>query len=273
MAYSKIIVMNFSFQSIRSGSSGNCLLIKTSQNAVLLDFGLKTKRLSYQILDSLKVKVSAAVVSHCHSDHINTYSYRVLKERGIPVYCHEKSLRGVLTQIDRPDTEINTFNGSFSIASMNILPFELPHRPDCSNYGFIFEYKNIRVAIATDFYSWDDSILHLLADCDFLFLESNHDSYLLTLNPNPNSCYHLSNHQASNLLSEMKRKKRALPKTIMFGHLSQKRNQPHLPENELKKHFFKHGINIDSSVFVAPSDCPSQEIFILPATAQIASKY
>ena len=83
--------MSLYFKSLRSSSSGNCLLVWTDHTRVLIDCGLGSMKRTRQVLAQNvgdQLDIDAAVVSHMHTDHIGYYSLRVLDSLGVKVRVH-----------------------------------------------------------------------------------------------------------------------------------------------------------------------------------------
>ena len=62
----------FNFYSLYSGSSGNSLLVQTSDTRILIDAGESSKKIS-SALSSLDIdpnSINAILVTHEHTDHI-----------------------------------------------------------------------------------------------------------------------------------------------------------------------------------------------------------
>ena len=82
----------FNFCSLYSGSSGNCLLVETSNTKILIDAGESSKKIS-SALSSLDIdpnEINAILVTHEHSDHVRglgTFS----KKYDIPVFANSKT--------------------------------------------------------------------------------------------------------------------------------------------------------------------------------------
>ena len=82
----------FNFCSLYSGSSGNCLLLETSNTKVLIDAGESAKKITSALssLDIEPSQIDAILVTHEHSDHVRglgTFS----KKYDIPVYANSKT--------------------------------------------------------------------------------------------------------------------------------------------------------------------------------------
>ena len=251
--------MSLHFQSLRSSSSGNCLLIGTDRTRVLIDCGLGSMKRTRQILSQNlgdQLDIDAAVISHMHTDHVGYYSLRVLESLGITVRVHERCLpqlkhkhfngRGLST------LTVQTFSdGGFKIGDLSFQAFEVSHNPWYPTYGFVVKHKHCKIVIATDFNYWDGLLEHF-ADSDFIFVECNHDLELLALYYNPNSRFHMPNPDTGDLLCSVRQCSKTPPRAVMLGHLSEMRNRPDIALREVQSSFESCGMNLDFPLSVAP---------------------
>jgi phosphoribosyl 1,2-cyclic phosphodiesterase len=259
--------MPLNFQSLRSSSSGNCLVVKTENTIVVIDCGLSSIRATRKILAQSIANpkyIDLVLISHLHSDHISYYPLRVLEDEGIKLKVHRdcienlnnKHLYGVgLKKLKLGEYDTKKFN----VGDLEIEPFEVPHHPDYLTCGFVIYYKDKKIVIATDFKDWDGQ-LDYFADADFIFVESNHDLELLRKYFNPNSLYHLPNPKTADLLCHALKKSKKIPQVIMLGHLSEQRNTPQIAIKEIKTAFKKNGIDNGLRILTAPPDKCSEVI-------------
>lgn len=226
----------FNFCSLFSGSSGNCLLLETTNTKVLVDAGESAKKITsaLSLIDINPSEIDAIVVTHEHSDHtkgLGTFS----KKYNIPVYANSKTWLAMSEQsnkISENNIKYFTIEENFEIGDLKVHPFKIPH--DASNpCGFNFMYNDSKVSIATDIGHMTSNIIHKLEGSSFLLLESNYDPevlkcssypYLLKkriLGPNG----HLANADAGKTISYLMNT--GLDQ-VMLGHLSKENNFPEL---------------------------------------------
>ncbi|UCF16692.1 MAG: MBL fold metallo-hydrolase [Phycisphaerales bacterium] len=251
--------MSLHFMSLRSSSSGNCLLVWTDRTRVLIDCGLgsmkRTRRVLTQNLGD-QLDIDAAVVTHMHTDHIGYYSLRVLESHGVAVIIHESCLpqlrgkhfngRGLSTLQLKPFAD-----SGFKIGDLRFQAFEVPHDPWYPTYGFVVKYRRSKIVIATDFCYWD-SLLEHFVDSDFIFVECNHDLELLARYYNPNSQFHMPNPDTGELLCAVRQCSKRPPRAVMLGHLSEIRNRPDIALREVESSFEIHGLELGFPLLVAP---------------------
>ncbi|MBP6875679.1 MAG: MBL fold metallo-hydrolase [Candidatus Eisenbacteria bacterium] len=233
------------FRSLRSGSSGNLLLIESHSGRrptrVLIDCGINSQRECARILDEevgSDAPIDGVVVSHAHCDHINYSALRVLGRRGIPVYAHRRTKPEIESRcwnpyrvpesVDPGEVLFRCFSDDdFEIGAFRFRPIPVPHAPGITTHAFLIERGRQRVLWASDL-SDPEALLPHIYDCDFVYLESNHDLELLRLQFNPASLFHLSNPAAGLLLRHTLAESRRLPRAVMLAHLSEDRNRPQL---------------------------------------------
>ncbi len=215
---------------LASGSNGNCYYIGNETEAVLIDAGISRR----QIIDRMKtkglnpLKVKAVFISHEHSDHYR--GAKVLsKKLNIPIYMtsqtYEKSY-----QTMRPSNVITFDPGdTIQIGNFQIHSFFKLHDAiePCS---FRIEHENKNIGVFTDIGSPCENVKSHLAQCHFLFLESNYDTDMLETGKYPyylkkrvaGEHGHLSNDQAKELIESHAGDHL---QTIYLSHISEDNNR------------------------------------------------
>jgi len=251
--------MSLHFASLRSSSSGNCLLVRTDSTTVLIDCGLGSMKRTRQVLTQNmgdQLDIDAAVISHMHTDHVGYYSLRVLENLGVKVRVHESCLSQLRDKHFNgrglSSLQLKPFSASsFKVGDLKFQPFEVPHNPWYPTHGFVIEHKKSRIVIATDFNDWEGSLEHFV-DADFIFVECNHDLELLARYYNPNSEFHMPNPDTGDLLCAARQCSKTPPQAVMLGHLSEMRNRPGLALKEVESSFESNGVELDFPLLVAP---------------------
>jgi hypothetical protein len=72
----------------------------------------------------------------------------------------------------------------------------------------------------------------------------------------------MPNLKTGQMLCEVRSKSKKPPKTVMLGHLSLQRNDPHIALAETRKAFRDAGMILDFELFVAPQLDSSVEVKI-----------
>ena len=136
----------FNFYSLYSGSSGNCLLVQTSNTKILIDAGESAKKISSALssIDIDPTNIDAILVTHEHSDHIKGLG-TLSKKYNIPVYANSRTWDAMEEQAAKiNDNNIKKFTieENFEIGDLKVHPFKIPH--DAANpCGFNIMYDNI----------------------------------------------------------------------------------------------------------------------------------
>ncbi len=267
------------FRSIRSGSSGNLLLLEhrsgRQRTRLLIDCGLSSQRACQRILEEevgLAAPPDAVVVTHAHSDHINYSTLRVLTQLRIPVLAHRQTRREILQRHLNPytlpasvspdDIPLRVFGHEpFTIGAFTLTAIALPHAPGVTTHGYLITQGRTRLLVATDFHDPEALAPHAY-DCDFIYVESNHDPELLRLHFNPASLFHLPNHAAGLLLAHAFGESRRLPRTVVLGHLSEERNRPGIAQATVADLLRSSGALDAVTLMTAPRHAPSETVVV-----------
>jgi phosphoribosyl 1,2-cyclic phosphodiesterase len=220
------------FSMLGSGSKGNATLIEAGGTRVLVDCGFNLAE-THQRLLRLGVEpqaLDASLVTHEHGDHLSGVA-RLARRYRIPVWMTHGSYAAWK---DRAVPHALRFSPhqQFSIGALEIQPFPVPHdaREPCQ---YVIAAGGRRLGILSDAGHVTPHMRTVLADCDALMLECNHDPQMLSDGPYPDplkrrvggSLGHLSNAQAAGLLSgcEITRLQH-----LVLTHLSETNNCPQL---------------------------------------------
>lgn len=156
---------------IGSSSSGNCYLLESSAQTLILECGVKINEIKKALGWSLS-KVCGCLVSHRHKDH--SLSLPDLAKCGIPIYSHEdvfvdhKGATSLFCKVLVP-LHWNIIGG------FKVFPFPLVHTSsddtDCPCYGFLIDNAEMgRMLFVTDTmmlrYKFP-KINHLLIECNY----------------------------------------------------------------------------------------------------------
>ncbi|MFH1145109.1 MAG: MBL fold metallo-hydrolase [Candidatus Eisenbacteria bacterium] len=267
-----------SFRSLRSGSSGNLLLLenRTSRRRtrVLIDCGLRSQRECCRILEEevgLSEPLDGLVVTHAHGDHINYAALRVLSRLRVPIHAHHRTAREISARslspyrlpasVDPRDIHLLRFGDEpFEIGSFTFTPLPVPHAPGVTTHAFLISHAHWRILVASDFNNPEAVVPHIY-DCDFIYVESNHDLELLRRHFNPASLFHLSNPAAGQLLHHALDHSRRMPRAIMLAHLSADRNHPEIALATVKEALGSHGAHVP--LITAPRYGASEPVIVV----------
>ncbi len=227
------------------GSKGNSILIDSKNSAILIDAGFSRKELvkRLEILNTKPEKIEAILVTHEHHDHIAGIKV-FSKQFSTPIYLTGETNRFLLNK-KKIENNANIFapGNKFSILDFEINPFSIQHDA-LEPVGFVINYGQIKIGIATDLGKINKLVEHKLKDCDCLILESNYDIDMLRNSDRHLSLKqriigtngHLSNEDAISSFEKLLTKK---TKYLFLTHLSSDCNSKEivleLAKNELNK--------------------------------------
>lgn len=243
------------FQSLASGSSGNCYYIGTLKRGLLIDAGISTRSIKRR-LAAIGVSIESLwgiLITHDHADHVRGVGL-LAAQYNIPVYTTQMVHLGMdrnygLTQkVAAVNRRFVEKMESFNIDEFTITPFPVPHDSlDC--VGYTIEREGVRFCIATDVGEPTAVIEQQIAQADYLVIEANHDPLLLARGPYPqrlknriaSSRGHLSNDNCANLLAKNVSSRL---KHVYLCHLSKENNQPNVAYNTVRDVLTQNGIEV-----------------------------
>lgn len=248
---------NISICSLSSGSSGNSILIRTKNTAILVDCGLTGKAVEQELEKAGQnpSDISAIIVTHEHIDHIKGVGIFSRRYK-TPVYATLGTWGAMIDQIGKIDPELIHYIASdipFNIDDCRIYPFATSHDA-AESIGLIFSGGGKCGAVATDLGTVTKHIYSLLEPCDILFIEANHDVEMLKRGPYPQAlklrilsdCGHLSNTMCGALCAKLVRDGRL--KQITLGHLSTDNNTVQCAYQCVKQSIELTGYKVNSDV-------------------------
>lgn len=242
------------FVSLASGSSGNCTLLSTGKENILIDCGISAKRIG----DSLKKfnitlnDIDAVLLTHEHIDHVKGLK-RLMSGYSIPVYASYGTYNN-LSSVTKD--EFFTYSGSmlfhpvradveFYIGNTLVQPFKTYHDTP-GPLGFRFEMEapvfehDASCCVLTDCGHYDSYICSHLKNLNALLIESNHDVDMLMNGPYPmflkrriySDCGHSSNASCASLIRSIYSPKLH---SVILAHLSEENNDPELALSYVEK--------------------------------------
>ncbi|HSW12493.1 MAG TPA: MBL fold metallo-hydrolase [Solimonas sp.] len=220
------------FASLGSGSKGNATLIECDGTRVMVDCGFNTREAESRLqrLGIDPASLDAILVTHEHSDHLGGVA-RYARRHGTPVWItHGTFAAWADPQV--PQLQRFSPHDSFRIGALEIQPFPVPHdaREPCQ---YVIGDGQRRLGILSDAGHVTPYMRAMLADCDALMLESNHDPQMLADGPYPSvlkrrvggGLGHLSNAQSAALLASVDATRL---QHLVLTHLSEVNNSPEL---------------------------------------------
>ena len=218
---------------LASGSSGNCLLVRSGSRTLLLDAGISARRITNSLkeLDISVTELDAVLITHAHSDHISGLAV-LMKKLRVPIYASplctcelmEKipNIADLLCPVEPGDT--------VEIGDMACQSFSTPHDSPGS-MGWAVSAQGCKMALATDLGHITPQVLEGISGCDLLVAECNHDEDWVRTGPYPRYLQerilgkfgHLSNEAGAQLIRQAVEMG---TRTVVLAHLSSDNNTP-----------------------------------------------
>lgn len=253
------------FCPLASGSKGNCIYFGSNQTKILIDAGLSAKAIIHK-LQEIKVDIAdidAILVTHEHTDHIQ--GLKVLAYRmGIPVLANTETAKGITDYFhDCPKFKIFSTGETFEFGNLEIHPFSIQHdTPD--PVAFTIKVNDLKLGFCTDLGFVTTLVTNKLRDCDYLYVEANHQPSMVHSSARP-MIYkqrvlgrngHLSNEACGQLLADVANDKL---KHVHLAHLSSECNSPEVALHVVQGILKDNGITLD--MCIAPQDMISKPIY------------
>lgn len=207
------------------------MLVEAGNTRVLIDAGFGPREMSRRLarFNLSGEDVDAVLVTHEHSDHVGgvfacarRFGWTVLLTHGTLSACREDSANERITIIDS--------HQSFSVGDLGIQPFPVPHDAR-EPVQFVLTDGAGRLGVLTDAGHVTSHMVAMLAGCDALVLECNHDAAMLAQGRYPPALKrrvggpwgHLDNAAAASLLAQMDV---TCLRHVVAAHLSEQNNSP-----------------------------------------------
>jgi phosphoribosyl 1,2-cyclic phosphodiesterase len=222
------------FAILGSGSQGNALVVEAGATRLLLDCGFATSETVRRLaqLGLTPADLSGILVTHEHDDHVGGVA-RFARKYRLPVWITPGTLRG-LGPLFQGIECLHRIEGyaPLCIGDVEVHPFPVPH--DAREPAqYVFGDGGVRLGVLTDTGWITPWIQTMLASCEALVLECNHDLDLLSSSDYPpplkqrisSRLGHLDNQAAAGLLAG---RTTARLRHVVAAHLSQSNNRPDL---------------------------------------------
>lgn len=161
------------FESLGSSSKGNCYLIRTSKEVLILECGLQYQKI-LQALNFDLSNVVGCVITHEHADH--SKAVKDVVKSGIDVYSSPGTIEalGVSGHRVHPVEPKN----QFQLGGFTILPFDTQHDAK-EPIGFLIYHPEFgKLLFATDTYY----IKYKFPNLNYVMLECNYSKEILERN-------------------------------------------------------------------------------------------
>jgi phosphoribosyl 1,2-cyclic phosphodiesterase len=252
------------FCPLASGSKGNCIYLGTEHTKILIDAGISEKALQVR-LSKINVDLSdidAILITHEHMDHIQGLKTLAYK-KGIPICANHETAKGIVETFHTcPKFKIFSTGETFEFGDLEIHPFSIQH-DTLDPVAFTIRVNNLKLGFCTDL-GFVTSLVHAqLTDCDYLYVEANHQPSMVYASSRPmiykqrvlSRSGHLSNEACGKLLAHIYSSKL---KHVHLAHLSSECNNPETALQVVREILEQKGIQLD--MCIAPQDTISRSI-------------
>ncbi len=222
------------FASLGSGSRGNATVVRSGSTTLLIDcgFGVAETRRRLGRLGMDLSELTAILLTHEHADHVAGVG-AVARAGRVPVWATPGTLAALAPQVGvLPEVHYINCHAPWQIDGLAITPFPVPHdgRESCQ---YLLSDGSARFAAVTDLGHTTAHMRTVLAGCDGLLFECNHDRDLLLGGHYPAALKrrvdgdfgHLSNAAAAQFIASLDCGRL---KHFAAAHLSEQNNRPEL---------------------------------------------
>ena len=241
------------FISFGSGSSGNCYMLMTPTDGLLIDIGVGLRGLKkdFRNYGLSMSQVHHVLITHDHADHIKSVG-SFSKDYQVPVYTtpkvHEGIEKNYSVQQKIPDALKRYVEKGVrtSIGEFHVTPFAVPH-DSSDNVGYMIEVGDIHFCIITDAGCVTDEMKPFIQQANYLVMEANHDEEMVNNGPYPqflkgrilSQTGHLSNRSCGLALVENMTEQL---RYVWLCHLSEENNHPELARKTVESVLRDFGI-------------------------------
>lgn len=213
---------------LASGSDGNCTVIESDGEAIMIDAGISCRSILSQMdrvgLD--KDMVKAILITHEHSDHVKGAG-ATARKLDVPVVANEATFNA--SNLGDVQHWVYTSNSCIDIGPFHVTPLPTSHEAVEPN-AYFTEVDDKKVLLATDTGKFTFQIEHALSIADLAVVEANYDKKMLVDGPYPPSLKaligsdrgHMCNVDTAMAIKRTMNEKRK----IFLAHLSRTNNTP-----------------------------------------------
>jgi phosphoribosyl 1,2-cyclic phosphodiesterase len=252
------------FCPLASGSKGNSIYIGTENTKILIDVGISYNKLKDRLekIDVNINEIEAILITHEHLDHIEGLK-TICSKLNIPVLTNSETAKGIYEKLHvLPKFKIFTTDESFEFKDLLIHPFSIQH-DTLDPVAFTIQTRGLKIGVCADLGFVTTLVKTNLQDCDYLYLETNHDVNMLYASKRPDYLKkrirgrqgHLSNEESIELLNDIINPKL---KHIHLAHLSGECNSMDLAKKTVEDFLLKK--KVETKVSIAFQDKISNPI-------------
>lgn len=242
------------FLSIGSGSSGNCYLLKTETDGLLIDAGVGIRTVKKCLSEHgirIQEDVKHILITHDHADHIKTVGV-ISSEYSKPVYAIREVHRGidrnycVHKKVPSGMARIIETGQTIKLGEFTVTPFTVPH-DSAGNVGYCIETEGVVFCLMTDVGHITEEMQEYIGKANYLVLEANYDKDMLANGNYPqhlktrisSGTGHLSNYECGEALANYATSEL---RHVWLCHLSEENNHPVIAEKTVEQVLRSYGL-------------------------------
>jgi phosphoribosyl 1,2-cyclic phosphodiesterase len=242
------------FCPLASGSKGNAIFLGTDRTRILIDAGISGANLEKR-LSTLGVDlntIAAILITHEHTDHIQGLG-NLAEKLKIPVFSNAETAKGICAALKiRPRFKIFTTGEPFEFEDLEIHPFTIPH-DTLDPVAFTIRTGSLKLGFCTDLGCATSLVKKQLEDCDYLYLEANHQPSMVHASHRPliykqrvlGRQGHLSNETCASLLASVFHPDL---RHVHLAHLSSECNHPELALKTVRELLASQNKSVELSI-------------------------
>lgn len=247
------------FISFGSGSSGNCYLLFTPTDGLLIDIGVGLRGLKKNFRDyGLSFsQVHHVLVTHDHADHIKSVG-SFSEKCQVPVYATREVHEGIVgnycvnKKVPHDMVRYVVKGETIEVGEFRVTPFGVPHDSN-DNVGYMIEAEGVAFCIITDAGMVTDEMKSFITRANYLVMEANHDVEMVESGPYPDflkkrilsGTGHLNNEVcATTIVENMSENLHH----VWLCHLSEENNHPELARKTVEAIMRDHGVVVGADL-------------------------
>lgn len=247
---------------LASGSSGNSLVVSDGRVHILIDAGISAKRIAsgLRALDIIPQDLSAILITHEHSDHINGLQV-LCRQTGADIITAEPTARQICYRMAGLEERFQVFTPGERFAVGDLVVGAFPTSHDCAcPVGYTVGDGQRKMALCTDTGVVTREAALAVTGAGLLVGEFNHDVDTLRAGPYPARLKarilgdrgHLSNEAGAKLAAWAVRHGAG---RVVLAHLSKENNTPEMALRAAREAMASIGAtDRDAALTVAPRD-------------------
>jgi phosphoribosyl 1,2-cyclic phosphodiesterase len=187
--------------------------------------------------------IDGIIITHEHHDHISGLK-AILKDREIPIFANRMTAKEIVKSLPfLPRMKIFTTLEPFSFHGVTVQSFPVQH-DTVEPVGLTLKVGQMKIGICTDLGYTTPLVEKHLKECDYLYIEANHDPSMVHACARPQvykkrvlgRLGHLSNDECGKLICSVFHTNL---KKIYLAHLSSECNSPEKALHTVQAHLTK----------------------------------